>query len=85
MSYSFREEAERLDKENSNDELREMLYKTIVEHGIDGVTSYESDADGVDETGNILRGVHIAEMIIAVQPIKDKAEKKGFLSKLNPF
>ena len=29
--------------------------------------------------------IHIAEMIIAVQPIKDRAEKKGFLSRLWPF
>jgi len=77
--------AEELDKEHDNDGLREMLYKTIVEHGIDDVRSYESDAEGVDESGNILRGVHIAEMIVAVQPIKDEAENKGFLSKLNPF
>lgn len=82
---SFREEAERLDKEHSNDKLREMLYSEIVEHDIDGVPSYESDAEGVDESGNILRGVHIAEMIIAFQPIEDKAEKKGVLSRLWPF
>ena len=82
---SFREEAEHLDKEHSNDELREMLYRTIVEHDLDGVTSYESDSDGVDESGNILRGVHIAEMIIAVQPIKDETEEEGLLSRLNPF
>ena len=79
------EEAERLDKEYDNDELREMLYESIVEHGIDRVKSYESDSEGVDESGNILRGVHIAEMLVAVQPIKEEAEKKSLLSRLNPF
>lgn len=77
--------AEDLDKEYDNDELREMLYKAIVEHYIDGVESYRSDSEGVDEAGNILRGVHIAEMLVAVQPIKDEAEKKGLFSRLNPF
>ena len=79
------EDAEALDKNYDNDELREMLYETIVEHGIDGVDSYESNAEGVEESGNILRGIHIAEMLVAVQPIKKEARKKGLLSRLWPF
>jgi len=79
------EEAENMDKNYDNDELRRILYETIVEHDIEGVPSYRSDAEGVEDSGNILRGVHIAEMVLAVRPIKDKAEKKGFFSRIWPF
>lgn len=63
----WQQRAEDTSMEYKNDELRELLYNRITTAS----SSVESEwLQGVSESGNVLKGVHLAEMLLALEDIR---------------
>jgi len=80
LEDNFRREVETLDKEYNNDKLREILYLRLAK----GSETYDKEMlQGVSESGNILKGAHLAEMILMLDDIT--IDRRHFKNKADMY